>query len=326
MNRRDFSFSLAAGVAALPTARAQQAKLPVVGFLNAASPDLYMFNAVAFRDGLREAGYIEGQNVRIEYRWAEGRYERLPALAAELASLKVSAIAATGDVASARAAQSATKAIPVVFTIGGDPVRFGLVASMNRPGANVTGVSMLSNVLGAKRVQFLHEMAPKTTLIALLMNPDNPNAELEQQNAQEGARARGLKTLVLNARTPEELEVAFGILLQQRANAFITATDPMLIARRAQIVAFEHRQVLPAVHPVREFTNIGGLMNYGPTVTGMYRQAGVYIGQILKGANPAEMPVVQPTRFDLAINLKTAKTLGIVVPSSLAVLADALVE
>ncbi len=215
-----------------------------------------------------------------------------------------------------------------MFTIGGDPVSRGLVASMNRPGGNITGVSMLSNVLGPKRVQLLQEMVPRISLVALLMNPDNVNAAAEENDAKEGARTRGLKTVVVNARNEAEIDAAFTAMVQQRADAFISATDPLLIARRAQIVGYETRLRLPAVHTVREFTAIGGLMNYGPSVTGMYRQAGVYvyIGQILKGAKPAELPVIQPTRFEMAVNLKTAKSLGLTVPPGLLALADELIQ
>jgi len=326
MKRRQFVVGVGVALALAGTAGAQPSKAPVVGFLNSASPALYTFNVAAFREGLREAGFVEGQNVTIEYRWAESNYDRLPELAAELAALKVSAIAATGDVASARAAQGVSKTIPIVFTIGGDPVSWGLVASMNRPGGNITGVSMLSSVLGPKRVQLLHEFAPKTSLIALLMNPDNLNSPSEQKDAQEGARARGLRTIVLNARNEAEIDAAFASIALQRADALITATDPTLIARREQIVAHEVRLRLPAMHTVRQYTAIGGLMNYGPSITGMYHQAGVYVGQILKGAKPADLAVIQPTRFEMAINLKTAKSLGLTVPAALLALADEIIE
>jgi putative ABC transport system substrate-binding protein len=326
MRRRQFVVGAGAGLALAGIGHAQSSKAPVIGFLNSASPALYTFNVAAFREGLREAGFVEGQNVTIEYRWADSRYDRLPMLAAELAALKVSAIAATGDVASARAAQSASNTIPIVFTIGGDPVKWGLVASMNRPGGNITGVSLLSNVLGPKRVQLLHELAPKTSLIALLMNPDNINAASEQNDTQEGARARGLKTIVLNARNKAEIDAAFASIAQQRADALITATDPTLIAQHPQIVAYEARLRLPAMHTVRQFTAIGGLMNYGPSITGMYRQAGLYIGQILRGAKAAELAVIQPTRFEMAINIKTAKNLDLPVPQALLALADELID
>ena len=326
IDRRAFVAGIGAAVANSPVARAQQPKLPVIGYLNSTSPGLYTFTVNAFREGLREAGFIEGRNVAIEYRWAGGDYDRLPALAAELAALNVSAIAATGDVASARAAQSATQSIPVVFTNGGDPIRFGLVQSWSRPGGNVTGIALLSSVLGQKRVQLLREIAPGVKRVALLMNPGNFTAGAEQKDSEEGARALGLSTLALQARNEAEIDAAFAAIVRERADGLVTATDPLLIARREQIVAHERRLGLPAIHTMREFTTIGGLMNYGHSLTWMYRQAGLYIGQILKGARPVEMPVVQPTRFHMAINLATAKSLGLTVPQAMAALADELIE
>ena len=252
--------------------------------------------------------------------------EALPALAAELVAKGVVAIAATGDVASARAAQGASRTVPVVFTIGADPVRFGLVASLNRPGGHVTGVSLLSSVLAAKRIELLHELAPKVSRIALLMNPSNPNAAAEQADAQAGARTLGLETLVLNARNPREVDSAFEELLQAKADAFITATDPIMLDRRDQIVSFAEQHMLPAVYFVRQFAAAGGLLSYGPSITWMYRQAGVYVGQILKGASPAEMPVMQPTQFEFVLNLKTAKALGLEIPPNFLARADEVIE
>jgi putative ABC transport system substrate-binding protein len=300
--------------------------MPLVGFLNGASPDTYRFNADSFREGLAQAGFIEGKNVRIEERWAHGDYQRLPALAAELVAMGVVAIAATGDVASARAAQGASNHVPVVFTIGADPVRFGLVASLNRPGAHVTGVSLLSSVLSAKRVALLHEIAPKVSRIALLMNPSNPNARAEQEDAEMGARKLGLETIVLNAKNAAEIDTAFEDLLRAGANAFITATDPILLDRREQIVTFAAKQKMPAVYFVRQFAAIGGLLSYGPSITWMYVQAGHYVGQILKGSKPAEMPVMQPTKFEFVLNLRTAKLQGISVPMTLESAADEVIE
>jgi putative ABC transport system substrate-binding protein len=333
MKRRKF-ITLLGGAAAWPlAAHAQQAGIsggaaaePLVGFLNSTSPDTYRFNADSFREGLAQGGFIEGRNVRIEERWANGDYQILPALAAELVAKGVVAIAATGDVASARAAQAASRTVPVVFTIGGDPVRFGLVASLNRPGGHVTGVSLLSNVLGAKRVELLHELAPKVSRIALLKNPNNPNAAAEQADAQTGARTLGRETLVLNASNPPEIDAAFDELLRAKADAFITATDPILLDRRQQIISFAERHALPAVYFVRQFAVAGGLLSYGPSITWMYRQAGAYVAQILKGARPAEMPVMQPTRFEFVLNLKTAKALDLTVPPTLLVAADEVIE
>jgi putative ABC transport system substrate-binding protein len=326
VKRREFITFLGSAAAWPLPARAQQAAMPIVGFLNGASPDTYRFNANSFREGLSRAGFVEGRNVRIEERWANGDYQALPALAAELVANGVVAIAATGDVASARAAQGATKTVPIVFTIGADPVRFGLVASLNRPGGNVTGVSLLSSILGAKRVQILQEFAPRVSRIALLMNPSNPNAVAEQEDAQAGARALGRETLVLNARNASEIDVAFQEMLRAKADAFITATDPILLDRREQIVSFAQQHALPAVYFVRQFAAVGGLLSYGPSITWMYRQAGEYVRQILKGASPAEMPVMQPTQFEFVINLKTAKSLGLTVPNTLLISADEVIE
>ncbi len=327
MRRREFISTLGGAAVAWPLcARAQQQTMPLVGFLNGASPDTYRFNADSFRKGLAEAGFVEGKNVRIEERWARGDYQQLPALAAELVAMGVVAIAATGDVPSARAAQAASNHVPVVFTIGADPVRFGLVASLNRPGAHVTGVSLLSSVLGAKRVALLHEIAPKVSQIALLMNPSNPNARAEQEDAESGARKLGLETIVLNAKNAAEIDAAFEELLRAKADAFITATDPILLDRREQIVSFAAKQKMPAVYFVRQFAAVGGLLSYGPSITWMYVQAGQYVGQILKGAKPAEMPVMQPTKFEFVLNLRTAKSLGLSVPMTLESAADEVIE
>src|SRR3984893_5733103 len=326
MKRRQLIAALGGAAAAWPLrARAQQS-MSLVGFLNSASPETYRFNADSFREGLAKAGFVEGRNVRIEERWGHGDYRALPALAAELVAKGVVVIAATGDVASARAAQAASPTVPVVFTIGGDPVRFGLAASLNRPGGHVTGISLLSNVLGAKRVELLHQIAPKVSRIALLMNPTNPNSAAEQKEAQTGARSLGIETVVLNARNASEIETAFEELLPARADGFITATDPILLDRREQIVLLAQKHSLPAVYFVRQFATVGGLMSYGPSISWMYRQAGAYVAQILKGAKPAEMPVLQPTTFEFVINLKAAKAFGLAVPPMLLATADEVIE
>jgi len=238
----------------------------------------------------------------------------------------VGVIAATRDVASARAAQEASSWVPVVFTIGADPVRFGLVASLNRPGGHVTGVSLLSSVLGAKRVALLHELAPGVSRVVLLMNPTNPNADAEQKDAQAGAQKLGLETIVLNARNAKEIEAAFEEFVRAKGEAFITATDPILLDRREQIVSFATHQRVPAVYFVRQFAAVGGLLSYGPSISWMYRQAGEYVGQILKGARPAEMPVMQPTQFEFVLNLKTAKALGLSIPFTLQAAADEIID
>jgi putative tryptophan/tyrosine transport system substrate-binding protein len=324
--RREFIALLGGAAAAWPVTAWAQQQMPLVGFLNSASPDTYRFNADSFREGLAKAGFVEGRNVRIEERWAQGDYEALPALAAELVAMGVVAIAATGDVASARAAQRASNTVPVVFTIGGDPVRFGLVKSLNRPGGHVTGILFNQNVLGAKRVELLREIAPNVSRVALLMNPTNPNVKVEQTDAEAGAQKLGLETVTLNARNAREIDAAFEELLNVKADAFITATDPILLDRREQIVSFAQRHKLPAMYFVRQFAAVGGLLSYGPSISWMYRQAGDYVGQILKGSNPAEMPVLQPTQFELVINLKTAHALGLTVPLTLQAAADEVIE
>src|SRR5262245_23459835 len=311
MRRREFIKLLGGTVTALPsyTALAQQ-QMPLVGFLNSASPDTYRFNADSFREGLTKAGFIEGRNIRIEERWAKGDYAALPALAAELVAAGVAAIAATGDVASARAAQRASSTVPVVFTIGGDPVRFGLVESINRPGGNVTGILFNQNVLAAKRVELLSQISPKISRIALLMNPSNPNVKIEQADAEAGAKKLGPEIVTLNAANAREIGVVLEQVLSLKVDALITATDPILLDRREQIASFAYGHKLPVVGFVRQFAAAGTLLSYGPSISWMYRQAGEYVGQILKGSKPAEMPVLQPTQFEFVINLKTAKDFG----------------
>jgi putative ABC transport system substrate-binding protein len=326
MRRREFITIFGGATAALPFAALAQRQMPLVGFLNSASPETYRFNADSFREGLTKAGFVEGRNVRIEERWARGDYGALPALAAELVAMGVAAIAATGDVASARAAQQASNTVPVVFTIGGDPIRHGLVKTINRPGGHVTGILFNQNVLGAKRVELLREIAPKISRIARLMNPANPNFKIEEADAEAGARKLGLETVTLNARNASEMETAFEELLSAKAQALITASDPILLDRREQIASFALRHKVLAMGFVQQIALAGGLLSYGPSISWMYRQAGDYVGQILKGSNPAEMPVLQPTLFELVINLKTAKALGLTVPPSLLARADEVIE
>lgn len=326
MRRREFIAVVGAAAAALPLAALAQRQMPLVGFLNSASPDTYRFNADSFREGLAKVGFIEGRNVRIEERWARGDYSALPALAAELVAMGVVAIAATGDVASARAAQIASNTVPVVFTIGGDPVRHGLVESINRPGRHVTGILFNPNVLGAKRVQLLREIAPDVSRIALLMNPTNPNFKIEEADAQAGANKLGIETVTLTAKNAAEMEAALQQLLNDKAQALITASDPILLDRREQIVSFALQHKVFAMGFVQQIALAGGLLSYGPSISWMYRQAGSYVGQILKGSNPAEMPVLQPTLYELVINLKTAKALGLTVPPSLLARADEVIE
>ena len=329
MRRRDFVAVLGCGaVSAWPRGAQPQGTSgpPLVGFLNSASPATYRFNANAFREGLTQAGFVEGRNVRIEERWANGDYHALPALAAELVAKGVVAIAATGDVVSARAAMNASTSVPVVFTIGGDPVRFGLVSSFSRPGGHVTGIAFVPNVLGAKRVQLLHDLVPTITRIALLLNPDNANATVEREDTQSGAARLGRQVLTFNARNAAEIDTAFDELVRARVDAVIAATDPVMLDRREQIATLAERHRLPAVSFTRPFAVAGGLMSYGPDIGWMYRQAGGYIAQILKGAKPAEMPVMQSTHFELVLNLKTARRLGLVVPQSFIASVNEVIE
>jgi len=299
---------------------------PVIGFLNSASPITYRFNADAFREGLAQAGFVEGRNVQIEERWANGDYDALPALAKELVAKGVVAIAATGDVASAQAAQSASVSVPIVFTIGGDPVRFRLVESYSRPGGNLTGIAFVPNQLGAKRVQLLRDLVPRVSRIGLLMNPDNPNVAAERADSMEGAARLGLQIVVQNARGAAEIDAAFAELVRAKVDAVIAATDPLLLDRREQIAALALRNGLPGISFTRPLAVAGLLMSYGPDIGWMYRQAGGYIGQILKGAKPAEMPVMQSVRFELVLNVKTAKRLGLTVPPTFLAGVDDVVE
>jgi putative ABC transport system substrate-binding protein len=300
--------------------------VPIVGFLNIASPTTYRFVADAFREGLAQAGFVEGRNVRIEERWANGDQQALPALAAELVAKGVLAIAATGDVASARAAKGASTTVPVVFTIGGDPVRFGLVDSFNRPGGHVTGITFVATALGAKRLQLLHDLVPGITRVALLMNPENPNAAAELADTQAGAATLGLQTVAVRARNAAEIDTAFAEIVRAKADALVSGTDPVLLNQREQIAGLAERHALPAISFTRPFAAAGGLMSYGPNIAWMYRQAGGYVGQILKGAKPADMPVMQSTHFELVLNLRTAKRLGLTVPRSFLVSVNDVIE
>jgi len=325
MRRREFIATLGAAAALPLQARGQQPTMPVVGFLNPTVSRLYEFNAAAFRLGLKETGFVEGQNVRIEYRWGEGDYSRLPSLAAELVGLKVAVIGATGDVASARAAKAATSTIPIVFTIGADPVKVGLVASYNRPGGNATGISAITSQIGAKRIEVLYQLG-RWSRVALLMNPDNPSSATEQQDAEKAALAVGRSSFPLNVKSKDDFQGAFDAFIREGADALFVATDPMLLSQREAIAEFAGARRIPAIHFERQYVLGGGLISYGTSISGMYRQAGVYCGQILKGANPAEMPVMQPTKFELVINLKTARSLDLEISSTLLAIADEVIE
>jgi len=326
VNRRAF-ISLLGGAASWPlAARAQQAALPVVGFLSSASPDAFGYLVAACLRGLNDAGFIESQNVAIEYRWAQFQYDRLPALAAELVRRPVTVIAASGGVAPTRAAKAATTTIPIVFTTGTDPVNTGLVASLNRTEANVTGVSFFASSLGAKRLELLRELVPAAATVAMLVNPTNPTADAEVLEAQTAARTLRVELRLSRARTEREVDAAFADLSRQRIDAVLVQTDPLLLGFRAQLVALARRYAIPTIYQFREFAASGGLISYGPSNADAYRQAGVYTGRILGGEKPANLPVQLPTKFELVINLKTAKALGLEIPPSLSARADEVIE
>jgi putative ABC transport system substrate-binding protein len=325
LRRREFITLLGSTTLAWPlAARAQQPAVPVVGLLGSGSPDTWPFVA-AFRQGLKEAGYVEGDNVAIEYRWAEGRYDRLPALASELVRRQVSVIA-TSSPPSALAAKAATNTIPIVFSVGIDPVKLGLVASLNRPGGNLTGVSQFSSALEAKRLELLHESVPNAAVIAVLVNPNFPGVENQLRDMEAAARTIGRELVVLNARSEPDFEKVFATLVPQRVGALLAASDPFFFQQRDQLVRLAASHAVPAIYPFSEFAVAGGLMSYGTNLADSYRQVGIYTGRILKGEKPGDLPVQQSTKVQLVLNLKTAKTLGITFPITLLGRADEVIE
>jgi putative ABC transport system substrate-binding protein len=328
MRRREFIGLVGGAAAALPVvARAQQPAMPVIGFLHSASAATSANLVATFRKGLSEAGYVEGQNVAIEYRWGDGHNERLPALAAELVDRKVAVIVTPSSTPATLAAKSATATIPIVFGIGVDPVNIGLVASLNRPGGNATGISDIGVQLGAKRLALLLELLPGATRFAVLVNPDNPLiTESFVTELQVAALAIGQRVDVVTASTNSEIDTAFETLVQMRADAFLISPETLFIARRVQLITLAARHALPALYHRRELAEAGGLMSYGSNLAEQFRQLGIYVGRILKGDKPADMPVQLPTKFEFVINLQTAKALGIKIPTTLLARADEVIE
>jgi putative ABC transport system substrate-binding protein len=325
LRRREFVALLGSVAAAWPiAARAQQAAMPVIGFLRSTSLAPSTHLVTAFRQGLMEAGFVDGQNVVIEYRWAEDHFDRLPALVAELIHRPVAVIVSNHN--AALAAKAATTTVPIVFVTGADPVKDDLVRSLNRPGSNVTGVSFLAGLLGAKRLELLHQLVPKATAIGVLVNPDAPDTEAERRDVQTAARAIGQQLIILDVKSDSDIEAAFATFVQRGAGALLAGTGAFMNSHRQQLIALAARHALPAIYSLREPVADGGLMSYGTSVTAAYRLGGIYAGRILKGQRPADMPVEQSTKFDFVINLRTAKALGLEIPDKLLALADEVIE
>jgi len=326
MRRRDFLIAIAGTAATWPyPALAQKSAMPIIAFLNSGSAGGYAPMVAAFRKGLKEAGYVEGENVSIEFRWADGQYDRLAGLAADLVRRKMVVIAATSTPA-AQAAKAITSTIPIVFTTGADPVELGLVANINRPGGNVTGISFLVNELTAKQLEVLHQIVPKVSSIGLLINPDIAYAASQVKEAEQAARLLAHELVVVSAKMDREIDSAFATLVQRQAKGLITISDPFLNSRRDQIIALAARHSIPAIYPVRDYTDAGGLMSYGTSIIDTYRLVGVYTGRILSGENPANLPVLRPTKLELVINLRTAKSLRLDLPATLLAVADDAIE
>ena len=327
MRRRSFITLLVGAAAAWPrTARAQRPSIPAIGFLSTRSASEAAELTVAFRQGLKEVGIVEGKNVTLDFRWANLQYDRLPELAAELVRNRMTVIAAVGGIHSGLAAKAATSAIPVVFVSAGDPVDFGLVASLSRPGGNITGISMVTVALAPKRLELLHESVPAPGAIAMLVNPTSPYFGPETKDVQAAGSALRREVRVFHARAERDIDAAFATLVQQRAAAVLVSGDPFFDSQRDRLVALAARHAIPAIYQWREFATIGGLMSYGSSIADAYRQAGVYAGRILKGAKPADLPVIQPTTYELVINLKTARVLGLTIPPSILARADEIIQ
>lgn len=327
MDRRSFIGRVAGVVPATPfAARAQPSPNPEIGFLSIGSPGQWGPLLAAFRAGLKEAGYVDGRNVRIEFRWADGQDDRLPTLAADLVRRNINVLVATGGPGPVLAAKAATSTTPIVFTLGADPIKLGFASTLGRPGGNITGATFTTGQLSGKRVELLHEFVPKASVIALLMNPDNPNAETVAKEAQDAVRSLGREARVLHARTEEEVEAAFVAVGRLRTGAIFVASDGFFYSRREQFGALAARHAVPASFELREYVAAGGLMSYGSSLSEVYRSAGIYTGKILAGVKPAELPIQQPTKIDLVINLKTAKALGLPIPKSLLLRADELIQ
>jgi putative ABC transport system substrate-binding protein len=325
MQRRAFITLLGVTAVTWPLAvRAQQPAMPLIGYLSVRSSDNYLVDAL--RQGLRETGYVEGQNVAIEYRWATGQYDRMPAMAAELARLPLAVLVTAGGEPAAVAAKAATSTIPIVFAIGGDPVKVGLVASYNRPGGNATGTSILTPTMEAKRVGLLHELLPQARRLAILLNPNFPPFEGQQRDVLEAGQSLGIDIQVLRASSDREVDAAFEAIAQERVPALLTGSDPFFDSRRDQLVALAARRRVPTLYHFREFAAAGGLVSYGVDISDSHRQMGMYVGRILKGAKPVDLPVLQPTKLELVINMKAALALGLQIPDKLLALADEVIE
>jgi putative tryptophan/tyrosine transport system substrate-binding protein len=327
VRRRQFIALLGSSAIASPlAARAQQSAIPLIGFLCSASPDAYAGRVAAFRRGLSESGYIDGQNVAIEFRWAQGQYDRLPVFAADLVRQKVAVIVSSGGDVAALSAKAATPSIPIVMVSGTDPVKAGLVASFNRPGGNITGASFVATELETKRLELLRDLVPTAAMIGVLINPTNPAAESRSKDLQMAARTLERNIHIVSASSESDLETAFATLIQQRVGALLVSTDSFFTSQRDRLVALAARHALPTIYSWREFVEAGGLASYGPIIDEVYRQAGIYVGRILKGEKPADLPFVRPTKFELVINLKTATALGLTIPQLILGRADEVIE